>query len=856
MNYFNFKFYLIIFIISIPFFGCGSYNFDKTIEQQTYIQGTVSLPSTTYSLQHFAPQSSRNNSIKKSADYISPIAGALVYTDYAGSRYQSTTDENGNFKLYINEQINTKQIYHLTIEKGLAPNMIVIPAYIVSDDYGNVNNININEKNIVNYFIIKKFLDNWKEYYIEKENINFEIFDNNNSSERLLTDLILNEVPLTNLDTNRNFISVLNNCINNFNGVVATIPYNNQQDFDAFDEIKIFFGSQMDTTIYWTNYINFNQSVVSSYNLTAIWDKRGSVLTLRPTYTTDSFLKNIDIILYINEKLKTAAGQKIKPFTLKFHTIDTNRFNVKHYFNLKNYYEYTYTYHGENSPVEVQYTNKLLAPQILNSKTVYTIGRDINNYETYTNDENGLQIHSAAINGKLYNYYPSVKLCSAIAHPNEEIKTHNTAGDFICIVREKTFSTGYPDIMKIEMKYKHYDESFYHQKFLYFAKGIGIIKIQDIGYYEQTLLNYKNYFQIISPDSNSIVDKNGFEIKWMPVSNYSRYRIDLSKTPNFSTINSFYDTTTTSVSVIPNDSGQYYFRIKVLKPDSTVFLISDTYPIFITETKNLNPAFEVENGFGDYLYQKIIPSGFPVADKIKFYLTKSPTNMIVDSDTGLVVWTPAKLDKGLFDVQIRIFDLNNMQSNYYNYKIYLLPATIINSFRNTSDTLTFYEDNSFKKVSSEIIYNGLYSVYLDTITFNYTSPFITTEIGREFYLGYDTLSYILNNDLKIYNLVVYDTTIVDTTIQPILNPIITSTPKTVAYINKIYLYWVKVKGVYSDIFTYELITKPDEMTIDNNGLIYWKPKSRFLNTNPDVTVRVTEKNGGKVTQSYIITVRE
>ncbi|HOK40595.1 MAG TPA: carboxypeptidase-like regulatory domain-containing protein [bacterium] len=847
-------YFSIIFLVAV-LINCGSYNFNRSIERTTYISGQVILPNSVINLISAAPPINNQNNKSFSSTTNIPLVGAKVYVNYGGVKYETTTDANGNFKLYLDENIISKNVYLIKVEKGIGSKTIRLFLLTESDNYGNINNCLIDHNSTLNYLIYKNFLNQYKNYYLKKENLNYSILNEDNVPiKRILLNLIENEIPITELETNQKFLSILKRGVNNLNGVIATIPYNGQKDFFAYDEVKILFGTEMDTTINWQDFLSFNYAVISSNNVVVEWDTAGRVLTIKPGSAVDKFLINKELIFSINEKLKTSSGQKIAPYQLKFYTTDIERFDISDYFILDNYYEYKYNYQGEYQTITKDITQKLMTPQILNSKQVQMIGEDYTNYQTFTCDENGLLLHSEAI----YTYTPPVKLTDKICYKGSTYSTNNSGGNFISTIIEKTYIGKYTDVLKIELKVKYSNENFYRQKFLYFAKGVGLIKEHDVGYYNKNLNGYYQKIELIEPDTNTILDTSEFKIEWKKASSLNRYKIEFSKNQNFTIINKTEIINGNSLNINLNDTGNYYFRIIALTQDSQPYLYSDTFNIYITQSEYLNPANEIENAFGNYVYQKSLYLPQLSSDtSYKYFLVKSPNNMFIDYDTGLIIWSPEPLNSGLFNVLICLTKPSILDKKiyYYNYKIYQIPASFINSFTNYSETFTFYEDNTFIKKKPTETYTGKYYVYYDTIVFNYFSPITYTETGTNLYIGYDSISYMLNYDKKIYNLIISETTIIDTSLEPVKKPIIISTPKTTAYVEQYYIYWLKVQPVLYNEITYQLLIYPEGMTVDANGLIFWKPTNQFKNKEVNVTIKVIEKNVGYSTQTFSINVK-
>ena len=84
-------------------------------------------------------------------------------------------------------------------------------------------------------------------------------------------------------------------------------------------------------------------------------------------------------------------------------------------------------------------------------------------------------------------------------------------------------------------------------------------------------------------------------------------------------------------------------------------------------------------------------------------------------------------------------------------------------------------------------------------------------------------------------------------------PLIVSTPVTEVVVDTEYTYDVRANDPNGDSLTYALLTAPDGMNIDNEGLITWSPDALGTFT---VEIEVSDGRGGITTQSYDIVVSE
>ncbi|CAK7053710.1 MAG: hypothetical protein BACD_02595 [Bacteroides rodentium] len=89
---------------------------------------------------------------------------------------------------------------------------------------------------------------------------------------------------------------------------------------------------------------------------------------------------------------------------------------------------------------------------------------------------------------------------------------------------------------------------------------------------------------------------------------------------------------------------------------------------------------------------------------------------------------------------------------------------------------------------------------------------------------------------------------------PVNNPpVITSTPIEAGATGQAYTYQIEASDPDGDSLTYTLNTFPEGMTVSASGLIEWTPTATQVG-NHNITVIVSDGNGGTVDQQYVLTV--
>ncbi|MGQ9570337.1 MAG: Ig domain-containing protein [Thermodesulfovibrionales bacterium] len=72
--------------------------------------------------------------------------------------------------------------------------------------------------------------------------------------------------------------------------------------------------------------------------------------------------------------------------------------------------------------------------------------------------------------------------------------------------------------------------------------------------------------------------------------------------------------------------------------------------------------------------------------------------------------------------------------------------------------------------------------------------------------------------------------------------------------NNIYTYQIKASDPDGDKLTYSLMQAPENMTIDETGLVIWKVDDKNTGRYP-ITVQITDGHGGKIQYSFDVVIR-
>jgi fibro-slime domain-containing protein/RHS repeat-associated protein len=239
-------------------------------------------------------------------------------------------------------------------------------------------------------------------------------------------------------------------------------------------------------------------------------------------------------------------------------------------------------------------------------------------------------------------------------------------------------------------------------------------------------------------------------------------------------------------------------------------------------------------------------------DTLKYSLGRRPQGMVVNSDTGLITWTPNATQIGNQTIDVLVTDAQGATSTQtYNLVVGNTPI-------NQAPTIT-----SQPKFTADINSKYQYQVVgTDPENSQITYALTTAPTG----MVIDASTGLITWDNPTLGNTNIQITATDTsgavavqgyTLTGKQNqaPVINSTPKTQVTIGKTYRYDVIAKDSDNDTLTYSLdnISIAAGVSIDKFGRISWKPTITNIGIKP-VTVTVTDANGATVTQTYNLEV--
>jgi RHS repeat-associated protein len=235
-------------------------------------------------------------------------------------------------------------------------------------------------------------------------------------------------------------------------------------------------------------------------------------------------------------------------------------------------------------------------------------------------------------------------------------------------------------------------------------------------------------------------------------------------------------------------------------------------------------------------------------DALKYTLGRRPSGMIVNSDTGLITWTPTTLQIGTQIIDVLVTDAQGaVTTQTYNLVVGSTPInqapTITSQPKFTADINTKYQYQivATDPENQQLTYaltTAPAGMVIDTNTglITWNNPTLgTTNIQIT---ATDTSGAVAAQGYTL-------------TGKQNQAPVINSTPTTQIIVGNTYRYDVIAKDSDNDALTYSLDTAATTagVTIDKLGRMNWKPTTANIGTQP-VTITVSDTNGAIATQTY------
>jgi hypothetical protein len=319
---------------------------------------------------------------------------------------------------------------------------------------------------------------------------------------------------------------------------------------------------------------------------------------------------------------------------------------------------------------------------------------------------------------------------------------------------------------------------------------------------------------------------------------------------------------------IENTNGKIYWTPTNAQVgvNPVVVLVTDGYGGATTQAYNITvinindppmiTSVPVKFATEDALYTyQVEAMDIDESDVLTFSLPNAPTEMLIDSSTGLISWVPTNDDVGSNPLIVQVED-GSGGSDSQSFII------IVNNTNDPPEITSTPEQTA----TEDDIYSYFVEAYDvdvgDKLTYGLTTQPDDMVIDKVTGL----LTWTPNNDqVGIHSVVVSvrdDNSGITTqtfTISVInVNdpPVITSAPENMATEKSLYIYDVLAIDIdpTDDVLTYSLLSNPEGMEINSkSGAITWTPTNEQIGL-LNIEVQVQDNSGGKVSQMYILRV--
>ena len=278
---------------------------------------------------------------------------------------------------------------------------------------------------------------------------------------------------------------------------------------------------------------------------------------------------------------------------------------------------------------------------------------------------------------------------------------------------------------------------------------------------------------------------------------------------------------------------------------------------FGTCSFNRNPTITstpVTSVYEDSLYLYDVNATDPDPGAVlSFSLTTKPAGMTINSNSGLIQWTPQNQQVGPNAVSVRVSD---GQGGYgtQNFTITVINTNDPPTITSLPDTLA-EEDLPYQyqvQVTEEDMNDTLtYQLVSgpDSLQLNPVTGLISWQPGI-----LDTGRYFVKIKVTDQGALADSQEYYLTVLERNDLPVVTSTPNTNAIEDFTYNYQVTATDEESPTLYFHLIQAPDSMTIDTvSGQIIWTPHNSDVGGNY-ISVRVSDGEGGTTDHNFTITV--
>lgn len=243
-------------------------------------------------------------------------------------------------------------------------------------------------------------------------------------------------------------------------------------------------------------------------------------------------------------------------------------------------------------------------------------------------------------------------------------------------------------------------------------------------------------------------------------------------------------------------------------------------------------------------------------DELRYSLLKAPEGMTIDSETGLISWTPTAIQAGSYEIIVRVTDSQGGED------IQPYTLAVAEGVNNTPEIISepviqgkegeeyFYQVKAHDKDNNQLIYRLIghpEGMHIDEVTGEIRWLPGNTDSGEQSVvimvldgLGGKVLQeFVVNIEEKIN-----------------VSPLIISTPVKECFEGELYTYAVVAEDGDGDKLSYILVEGPEGMEIDSDtGLIQWVTDSKSAGEYV-IKIKTIDPEGRFDIQKYLLTVLE